>query len=1090
MQGIKKNMSLNKLKEKQKEYMINDKSFLSELGKIAKIINTSAAKATNEAEVVSAFDVNFVPFIRDLLDIDFSPSKEEQIDTIKFSAEGRKNKKGRIDSRIGSVILEFKHHSKFKSDKNIESAINQAVGYLKALNRDNEGQYFGILTDGIERVVIHMDCGKTSISAKEPFDGGILQKICSLFFLLNKKALSPENLVDDFCTGDVSVSKSLIQSLLQALEIDITGKTQMLFDEWRELFKLAHDDKSKQTAIIERRACLESVADHKLNNNEGEYKVLYALQTAYAIIIKVIAFKVISKIYRNEDTKLSSLLNYDSEALRLHLSNLEDGAIFRDYGISNLLEGDFFSWYCTEEQWTDELFEEIRKVIKILTEYEDRGLFSEGQKVKDLFKDLYMGIIPDKVRHSLGEFYTPPWLADNLITESINLFGKSDWKGLDPCCGSGTFVTTLIAKVIERSHSSDKEKLKDVLKSVMGLDLNPLAVLSARINYFINISHLLEEGEEIEIPIYLGDSSYVPEKVSVDDVSCFQYEIGTLKGPLKVLLPQSAVKDSLNFSKAMTEIELHIKNLDERSIYDTLCELCVESDLSALIQENLSELSIKFVELERQDWNGIWARIVTNFLTTANLGKFDLIVGNPPWIDWKNLPEGYRERVKNLCLERHLFSGDGMTGGINLNICALISNVAADNWLSKNGILSFLMPQNIVFQQTYEGFRRFETSNGRLYLQQIFDWAKSGHPFKPVQMKFSTYFFSKVKRNYKDGIPLYHYEKKRGTPALSYFKEAVSYSSLSEIYNVKEAVAGNVNSQSTTFSYAENKEMLKKFSTISGNSLYDGREGIEFFPQEMFLWIFRKKIGKDKAEFKNYQGKKSKYKIPEQTIISETKYLHPLIKGTNIEPFGISEIEYYSPFPYENMSRKPIAIAELTKNSNLLAKFFTKNKSILKQQTNYNDKIIGKKNLTEFYALARVGEYSYGQHFVCFRDNTKWQAAVVSGIDTPWGEKKRPVFQNHAVSISQRGDGEFITLEEAHFICAILNAPVVKEYMEKSSDSRSFKIRPPINIPLFDSNNDIHNKLSQYSVTAHALRHGGNGLEQILNDIDKLVLSL
>ena len=51
--------------------------------------------------------------------------------------------------------------------------------------------------------------------------------------------------------------------------------------------------------------------------------------------------------------------------------------------------------------------------------------------------------------------------------------------------------------------------------------------------------------------------------------------------------------------------------------------------------------------------------------------------------DWKNLPEGYRERIKSLCIDRMLFSGDGITGGINLNICALISNVSAENWLKR-----------------------------------------------------------------------------------------------------------------------------------------------------------------------------------------------------------------------------------------------------------------------------------------------------------------------------------------------------------------------------------------------------------------------
>ena len=93
-------------------------------------------------------------------------------------------------------------------------------------------------------------------------------------------------------------------------------------------------------------------------------------------------------------------------------------------------------------------------------------------------------------------------------------------------------------------------------------------------------------------------------------------------------------------------------------------------------------------------------------MTTACLNKFSNIVGNPPWIDWKNLPEGYRNRIKSLCIDKGLFSGSGRTGGINLNICALITHVAITNWLSDDGKLAFLMPRELAYQSSYEGWRR------------------------------------------------------------------------------------------------------------------------------------------------------------------------------------------------------------------------------------------------------------------------------------------------------------------------------------------------------------------------------------------------
>ena len=96
--------------------------------------------------------------------------------------------------------------------------------------------------------------------------------------------------------------------------------------------------------------------------------------------------------------------------------------------------------------------------------------------------------MPPAVRHSLGEYYTKKWLANQVVDEALALVSKPNWKGLDPCCGSGTFITVMIDKVLEETQGQTiNEQLHSVLERVKGIDLNPVAVLTARVNYFINI---------------------------------------------------------------------------------------------------------------------------------------------------------------------------------------------------------------------------------------------------------------------------------------------------------------------------------------------------------------------------------------------------------------------------------------------------------------------------------------------------------------------------------------------------------------------------------------------------------------------------
>lgn len=1094
--SISKNNLQGQLLDKNiREYVLGQAIFVQELAELAKEIRGIAEKAPNEATVATNFELKLYGQMKHRLQVEFEPIKEQAIDT------KRHIKKGRLDSRIGALVIEYKQKRQLDTLQNQEKAVLQLKNYLVHLPREFRQSAVGVVTDGwrIKFVSCNEDESFTE-TAFEDITGAHLLRIIRGVLSLEKRALTPENLIAGFCEGECCPAKQLALALYNALDTHPTGRSNMLFREWQSIFRLAHDDVSKQKAIEERRHALAEALDITIakGNNEIEYKALYAIQTSYAIIVKAIAFKVLASIRANNAPKFAELAASSTETLRSHLDRLESGAIFRQEGFGNLLEGDFFAWYCTSEQWDEKIYSAVKQVFAILAEYENHHMFDGGQ-VQDLFKDLYMAIIPDKVRHSMGEFYTPPWLAEQTILEALGTHRPKNWTALDPCCGSGTFITSLIRLVLDESKElSDKEKLSGVLSRVKGIDLNPLAALTSRINYFINLSHLIGDEDEFDVPVYLGDASYVPRPKKIGEVLCLEYVINTEKGPLNLMLPKSAVADVPKFSKTMTILETHIENENEEAVAKELSNIITPNDLTSEIRQNIVELAKNLVDLQRNKWNGIWARIISNFLTTANLGRFDIIVGNPPWIDWKNLPQGYRERIKQLCIDRRLFSGDGITGGINLNVCALISNVAAQNWLKDGGVIGFLMPENLIFQQSYEGFRKFYLDGDeRLYFQRFVDWNKAGKPFAPVGHRFLGYIIAKSECDYSQGVPIIQFQKKPNDKdqnifPLKNYAHCQRFSDIEHVFDRNDIIAITTGTN-TAFSYAFDVEEGKQFNLVAGECFYPGREGVEIFPQELFVLTVdnTKKIRKGSVYVNNYQSSRSKHKIAAGTFLIETEMLYPLVKGTDIKRFHIEPSPYVVPFPYEKYARSPIGSERLTTLAPNLMQYLNANRLSLEDQTAYNDKIIGKKHKNEFYALARVGEYSYGDYFVAFRDNTKWQAAVVSRLPVPWSDEgKRPVFQNHAVSISQRANGEFITEDEAHYICAIFNAPIVAQFILKSSDSRTFKIRPPVNVPVFNPINEKHRKLVDLSKQAHIDYDNPQLMAKYDKELDRAYLAL
>lgn len=1073
----------NKHKYQDILYSTDYKLALSEMAK--RIVNYSR-NAPNEATIESNFDSELFSFFRErfgLYGFEYNPIKEKTIAT-------RHTLKGRADTALSSFVIEFKQPSTLKNRQLKDAAIKQICDYIESLSNQNSDICQGFVTDGVKGCFIQYYNKEFVVEQFYKIDGFTLDKLIRLIIQAELIALTGSNLVAKICNPPKydGIGITIAIALFNIIEKDIHPKTQMLYDEWRQLFNLAHDDVSKQQAIIDRKKSLENLFNRSFDDNDNEYKALFCIQTAYAIIVKSLAFKVISQVKYNKDLmNFNSLIDSGTDMLRQQLEYLENGAIFIQYGITNLLEGDFFSWYINPSQWNEELANAINQLYILLGRFNDSTAINSVRKCQDFFKELYQSMVPAAVRHSLGEYYTKKWLAKEVIKEALPLL-PNGWRALDPCCGSGTFVTVLIELVLLSLKGKPKQELLEkVLARVKGIDLNPIAALTARVNYFINISNLIEDGQDIEIPIYLGDASYVPKHIEIDNVSCLQYVISTLQEPIQISVPVSMVADTNRFSKVMSHIETHIKALDENSVFEDFVSLCNEEDKTIVVLDNLHSLASQLVELEKRQWNGVWARIITNFLSTANLGKFDLVVGNPPWVDWKSLPSGYRDKIKALCVSRHLFSGDAHTGGINLNICALITNVAAQNWLSADGIMAFLMPEPLIFQQSYEGFRNlYIDGNERLYFNKFVNWNKAGHPFRPVTQKFLTYYISHKVINYNYGVPTKFYEKKRGIDTDNSEEVDIEVS-----FNVYSGLLGTCHANKNFFTYANSRDDLEKYRLIAGEPQYIGREGVELYPQELLVFELSDMPSiKGCTALRNIQNDKSKYKIPQRNVLLETSFLHPMIKGKDIVPFHAEISDYIVPFPYERENPQiPICSARLRKVAPRLAKYYQDNKKVIEAQTGYSDIIIGRSD-AEYYALARVGAYSYAKQYVAMRDNTRWAAAVVTEVDTEWGGKKRPVFQNHAISICEDSEGNYITLNEAYYICGILNAPIVVKYMMTSSDSRSFPIRPRICVPKYDRTNLIHQKIVKLSKKAHKKYYDIPFVKSVCAELNILYLSI
>ena len=152
------------------------------------------------------------------------------------------------------------------------------------------------------------------------------------------------------------------------------------------------------------------------------------------------------------------------------------GEYFSKKNINNLVEPDFFGWAIDTDVQQD--------FIGYLSKLEGYlGVYDLSQINEDILKQLYQELVDPESRHSLGEYYTPDWLAELALRE----IGYKEGVLLDPSCGSGTFLFKAI-QAKRRLGKAGSTLLEEAINSIIGIDVHPVAVMMSKTNMLLALN--------------------------------------------------------------------------------------------------------------------------------------------------------------------------------------------------------------------------------------------------------------------------------------------------------------------------------------------------------------------------------------------------------------------------------------------------------------------------------------------------------------------------------------------------------------------------------------------------------------------------
>ncbi len=427
---------------------------------------------------------------------------------------------GRIDSKYGGVVIEYKDPK--GSDRITEQrnarGFKAVVTQIKSRFRDLQAEehvgmerILGIGCDGARMVFVRTRGAKLEAEDAQPVTPYTVQRLLRALVSLGARGLSftPENLTDSFGSEAQSAQHGvrLLHDLIRTTD---SPKAQTFFRQWQILFgEVCGYDIHGQNPKVRQ------LADHYQVSHPSPSALLFAVHTYYALFMKMLAAEIVSAFSPLGTSALKRLVSAPTPAkLREELRNLEQGGIWSQLGIRNFLEGDLFSWYL--DAWNEDCAQAVRGLTRSLDRFDSTTLSVDPAESRDLLKQLYQQLFPKSVRHDLGEYYTPDWLAE-LVLDELGYDGNPDKRLLDPACGSGSFLVMALNRVKtwydEHRYAcgfGEDELLRKILRNIIGFDLNPLAVMAARTNYLMALRDLLRHADTVELPVYLCDSIMTP----------------------------------------------------------------------------------------------------------------------------------------------------------------------------------------------------------------------------------------------------------------------------------------------------------------------------------------------------------------------------------------------------------------------------------------------------------------------------------------------------------------------------------------------------------------------------------------------------
>ena len=440
-------------------------------------------------------------------------------------------------------------------------------------------------------------------------------------------------------------------------------------------------------------------------SNYGEFSVDTYVNELYLVsVAKLVCANILSgRPIISDDNEIKAIL---------------DGRFFQQKNIQNLVDYDYFGWI--NKFYVDDLVETAKLIQQVLIHYD----FKTIPRI-DLFGELLAQLSCKEHRLLLGQDFTPSWIAQDMVQAVLGRLHEEP-KVLDMCCGSGVFLIETIKAVRAKydiditNYTADKDEM--VFSCVMGFDIDPLAIMLAKVNWILSMRDLFcSHAGMIVIPIYHADSLFVDTPITHkmpntgQDRYVLHFEGNKIELPSFMIKPEHrSTYDAFMakcYSAAMARAEQSPSELSESELDSINTAIDMDSlDKKTDEERKLQRISsygliLALENLQRNGKNGIWYFVLNNNYKPGLVrNQFNCVISNPPWLAMSKLADNpYKENL-TVKTNDYAIKPPG-SAHLHMELATIFMLGAIDKYLKDDGLWMFVMPGSLLSGYNHEPLR-------------------------------------------------------------------------------------------------------------------------------------------------------------------------------------------------------------------------------------------------------------------------------------------------------------------------------------------------------------------------------------------------